>query len=312
VAGAAVEVEGLTRRYSPTAGIEEVTFRAETGSVTAVLGRNGAGKTTTIEICCGLRRRDSGSVRVLGQDPARRTRELAARVAAMPQAGGSGASGVYPSVKVREVVGLFAAQYADPLPAGPLLARLDLDRVASTPWRRLSGGEQQRVSLALALVGRPELVFLDEPSAGLDVHARHTMWELIGDLRRSGVSVVLTTHALDEAEHLADHVVILDAGRVVAAGTPQELTRVAGVPELTFDAPAGLDVQALTAALPDGAVATASPAGGYRVGGRVDPGVIVAVTAWCAQQGVMPDNLTTGTRTLESVFLELTSSDGTP
>jgi ABC-2 type transport system ATP-binding protein len=304
---AAVEVDGLTRRYSATAGVSEVSFTAQTGHITAILGRNGAGKTTTVEICSGLRTRDAGSVRVLGLDPGPNRSALAARAAAMPQAGGSGASGIYPAVKVREVVDLFAAQYAEPLPTGPLLDRLGLDQVAGTPWKRLSGGEQQRVSLALALVGRPELVFLDEPSAGLDVHARHTMWELIRDLKAAGVTVVLTTHALDEAEQLADSVVILDAGRVVATGAPAELTKNASVPQLHFDAAAGLDTEALTGALPDGAAASPDPAGGYLVGPRVDPEVIAAVTVWCAGQGVLADNLTTGTRTLESVFLELTT-----
>jgi ABC-2 type transport system ATP-binding protein len=303
----AVEVSGLTKRYSATAGVSDVSFSAAEGAITAILGRNGAGKTTTVEICCGLRSRDGGNVRVLGLDPASDRTVLRARVAAMPQAGGSGASGIYPSVKVREVVDLFAAQYAEPLPTAALLERLGLSGVAGTTWKRLSGGEQQRVSLALALVGRPELVFLDEPSAGLDVHARHTMWDLIRDLKQAGVTVVLTTHALDEAEQLADSVVILDAGRVVANGSPAELTKGATVPQLHFDAPPGLDLDSLSAALPEGATATQDQASGYRVGPRVDPDVVAAVTAWCASQGVMADNLTTGTRSLESVFLELTA-----
>jgi ABC-2 type transport system ATP-binding protein len=309
---AAVEVSGLAKRYSATAGVHDVSFRAEAGAVTALLGRNGAGKTTTIEICCGLRRRDAGTVRVLGADPQAEGGALAARVGVMPQAGGSGASGIYPSAKVLEVVRLFAAQYAEPHPVGPLLDRLDLGGVAGTPWKRLSGGEQQRVSLALALVGRPELVFLDEPTAGLDVHARQTTWTLIDDLRAAGVAVVLTTHALDEAERLADSVVILDDGQVLASGSPAELTSDAGVPELRFDAPPGLDVAALNAALPQGATALELTAGRYRVGPRVDPHVTAAVTAWCAQHEVMADNLTTSLRSLESVFLELTSQSETP
>jgi ABC-2 type transport system ATP-binding protein len=143
----------------------------------------------------------------------------------MPQAGGAGIAGIYPSARPAETLRLFAAFYRAPHDVDALLHRLDLARVADTPWRRLSGGEQQRVSLALALVGRPELLFLDEPTAGLDLHARRATWTLVEELRDAGVTVLLTTHAMDEAERLADRVVIVHAGRVVAAGTTAELTR---------------------------------------------------------------------------------------
>ncbi|HVT22937.1 MAG TPA: ABC transporter ATP-binding protein [Mycobacteriales bacterium] len=305
---AAVEVRDLVRRYSPDAGISNVSFDAPAGAVTALLGRNGAGKTTTVEICCGLRRADSGEVRVLGTDPVR-DRTLRARVGVMPQAGGSGASGIYPSVRVEEALQLYAAMYREPLPVDDLLETLDLQRVRRTPWRRLSGGEQQRVSLALALIGRPSVVFLDEPSAGLDVHARHTTWELVRQLRAAGVAILLTTHDLAEASVLADSVVIIDRGRVVAAGTPAELTRDAGTPGLRFDASPGLPLRELDAALPDGASAQEVRPGHYAVGPRVDPDVVAAVTAWAARQGVMTDHLTTSGRSLEDVFLSLTAPD---
>lgn len=305
----AVEVSSLAKRYTPTAGVSDVSLTAESGAVTALLGRNGAGKTTTVEVCCGLRQRDSGRVAVLGVDPAHADCDFRQRIGVMPQAGGSSASGVYPAAKVGEVTRLFAAQYASPLPADALLDRLDLARLSGTPWQRLSGGEQQRLSLALAIIGRPELVFLDEPTAGLDVHARRTTWELIRELRGSGVAVILTTHALDEAEQLADEVVIIDQGRVVASGSPADLTRDATAARITFTAPAGLDTDALTASLPDGASATEATPGRYVVGPRVDPDVVAAITAWCATNDVMADNLTTATRSLESVFVDLTSSD---
>jgi ABC-2 type transport system ATP-binding protein len=306
---AAVEVSSLVRRYSPEAGISEVSFEAPAGAVTALLGRNGAGKTTTVEICCGLRRADSGAVRVLGLDPASDRGRLAARLGVMPQAGGSGASGVYPSVRVEEVLRLYAAMYAEPLPVDDLLETLDLQRVRRTTWRRLSGGEQQRVSLALALIGRPAVVFLDEPSAGLDVHARHTTWELIRELRAAGVAIVLTTHDLAEASVLADSVVIIDGGRVVASGSPSDLTRDANTRGLRFEASAGLPLADLDAALPDGATVQEVRPGHYAVGPRVDPDVVAAVTAWCAKQGVMTDNLTTSGRSLEEVFLTLTAPE---
>ena len=162
--------------------------------MTALLGPNGAGKTTTVEICEGYRRADAGSVRVLGLDPARDGRRLRPRVGVMLQSGG-----VYPSVRAGEMLRHVAALHADPLDPADLVERLGLGAVSRTPYRRLSGGQQQRVALALAVVGRPELVFLDEPTAGLDPQARRATWELVGDLRRDGVSVVLTTHYMDEA-----------------------------------------------------------------------------------------------------------------
>jgi ABC-2 type transport system ATP-binding protein len=221
----AVVVADLVKRYGEVTALDGLTFTADTAAVTAILGPNGAGKTTGVEICAGLRRPDAGRVEVLGVDPARSGRELRPRLGLMPQTGGSGASGVYPTARPREVLELFAALYAEPLDPVVLLDRLDLTRVARTPWRRLSGGEQQRLSLALAVVGRPDILFLDEPTAGLDLHGRHATWALVDELRTAGVTVLLTTHAMDEAERLADHVVIVDRGRAVAVGTPAELTR---------------------------------------------------------------------------------------
>jgi ABC-2 type transport system ATP-binding protein len=302
----AVEVSSLAKRYGSVAAVADVSLAAEAAKVTAVLGPNGAGKTTTIECCAGLRAPDAGAVSVLGLDPRRDARALRPRVGVMPQ-GGSTASGVYPAARVGEVLGLHAALHSDPLPVSPLLERLGLAGVARTPWRRLSGGEQQRLSLALALVGRPEVVFLDEPTAGVDVEGRHTTWALIRDLRAAGVAVVLTTHALDEAELLADQVVILAAGRVVASGTPAELTRASSDSgQLQFDAPPGLALHDLLAALPAGLMATEPTPGHYVVAGTITPDVVARVTSWCAVQGIMADRLTTGRRTLEAVFLELT------
>ena len=215
---------GLERRYGAVEALRGVTFEAPAGAITAVLGPNGAGKTTAIEICTGQRRRDQGSVEVLGRDPAVRDPVWRARVGVMPQPAGSGASGIYPAARVRETLEQFAAMYADPLPPDPLLDRLGLAKAAKRPWRRLSGGEQQRLSLALAIVGKPELVFLDEPSAGLDVEGRIALWELLEELREAGVTVVLTTHAMDEAERLADHVVIIAAGTVRATGSLRDVT----------------------------------------------------------------------------------------
>jgi ABC-2 type transport system ATP-binding protein len=221
---AVLEVADLEKHYGATRAVDGLTLSAQPAAVTAVLGPNGAGKTTTLEICAGLLPRDGGTVRVLGLDPAREAAALRSRLGVMPQASGNGVAGIYPAARPREVLTLFAALYRDPLPVEPLLERLGLGRVAATPWRRLSGGEQQRLSLGLAIVGRPELVLLDEPSAGLDLHGRRETWSLVDELRTAGAGVILTTHAMDEAERLADHVVIVDRGRVVASGSPGELT----------------------------------------------------------------------------------------
>jgi ABC-2 type transport system ATP-binding protein len=224
----------------------------------------------------------------------------------MPQ-GGSSAGGVYPAARAGEVLRSFAAFYAHPLPVDALLARLDLGRVSGTAWRRLSGGEQQRLSLALCIVGRPELVFLDEPTAGLDVSGRAVTWELIDAMKAAGVAVVLTTHAIDEAERIADAVVIVDEGRVVAAGSPAELTSAAGQRrELRFDAPAGLPVDQLTTLLPVGTTASEPSPGHYLVTGEITPGITATVTGWCADRAVLPDHLSTGGRSLEEVFVQLT------
>jgi ABC-2 type transport system ATP-binding protein len=298
----AVEVRELRRAYGALVAVDEVTFTASAGAVTAVLGPNGAGKTTTVEICAGLRRRDAGEVTVLGTNPWRAT-TLRARVGVMPQAAGSGAAGVYPAARVREVLALHASFARAPLPVDGLLDRLDLARVAHTPWRRLSGGEQQRLSLALAIVGRPELVFLDEPTAGLDVHARHETWSLVEELRAAGVTVLLTTHAMDEAERLADHVVVLARGRVVAAGTTGQLT--AGAADaITFTAVPGLPVGELAAHLH--ATVEESVPGTYVVAGAAGPGALAALTGWCSERGVLPSRISTGRRSLEEVYLELT------
>ena len=215
----AVEIRGLVKRYGAKTAVDGLEVTAEAGEVTAVLGPNGAGKTTTIEVCEGFRRADEGTVRVLGLDPRRDHAALTPRIGVMLQSGG-----IYPGARAEEMLRLVASYAAHPLDVGDLIERLGLDGIRRTPYRRLSGGEQQRLSLGLALVGRPELVFLDEPTAGLDPQARRAAWRLVEELRTAGVTVVLTTHYLEEAERLADRIVIIDHGRVVATGTPAELT----------------------------------------------------------------------------------------
>jgi ABC-2 type transport system ATP-binding protein len=219
----AVLIDGLVKRYRDTEAVAGLSLQAPRGQVTAILGPNGAGKTTTIETCEGYRRADSGTVRVLGLDPVSDARELRARVGVMLQSGG-----VPTAARTGEYLHVLARFYARPLDPAALLATLGLTAAARTPYKHLSGGQQQRLGLAAAIVGRPELVFLDEPTAGLDPQARHATWELIEGLRAAGTSVILATHYMEEAERLADHVVIVDHGQVVASGAPAELTGSAG------------------------------------------------------------------------------------
>lgn len=298
----AVEITGLVKRYGEKTAVRGLDLTVEAGSLTAVLGPNGAGKTSTIECCEGYRIPDGGTVRVLGLDPAADSAALRPRIGVMLQSGG-----IYQAIRATEMLRHVASLYANPLDVEALAERLGLDSCGRTPFRRLSGGQQQRLSLALAVVGRPELVFLDEPTAGLDVQARHATWELIEQLRRDGVTIVLTTHLLDEAERLADKVAIVDEGRVIACDTPQRLAdSTRGTDSIRFDAPAGLDLTALSIAVAPGCKAAEQAPGSYRIEGEVTPDALAAATAWCASLGIMPRNLAVEQRSLEDVFLDLT------
>ncbi|MFB9743692.1 ABC transporter ATP-binding protein [Pseudonocardia sulfidoxydans] len=302
--GSAVTVRGLVKRYGTTAAVDGVDLDVPAASVLALLGPNGAGKTTTVEICTGFRRADAGEVRVLGIDPAGAPDALRARIGVMPQGGGA-----YPGVRAAEMLRLVATCSAHPLDVDDLIEVLGLGSCARTPYKRLSGGQQQRLALACAVVGRPELVFLDEPTAGMDPQARRLVWELVESLRRDGVAVLLTTHLMEEAEALADDVVIVDHGRVVAHGSPAELTTTGDGQELRFRARAGMDVAELAAALPTGYQAAEPAAGRYVVQGRIDPPVLSAVTSWCAAQGALADDVRITRRSLEDVFLDLTGRE---
>ncbi|MDT0379868.1 ABC transporter ATP-binding protein [Streptomyces sp. DSM 42041] len=300
----AVEIAGLVKRYGGRTAVDGLDLTVAAGSVTSVLGPNGAGKTTTIETCEGFRRPDAGTVRVLGLDPVTRSAELRPRIGVMLQSGG-----VYPTARAGEMLRHMAALHAHPLDVPALSARLGLDACGRTPYRRLSGGQQQRLALAMAVVGRPELVFLDEPTAGLDPQARRATWDLVRELRADGVTVVLSTHHMDEAEQLSDSVAVVDGGTVIAHGTPEELCRGGAEDSLRFTGRPGLDLASLLKALPPGSAAAELSPGGYRITGTVDPQLLATVTSWCAQNGVLPDGITVERRTLEDVFLELTGRE---
>jgi ABC-2 type transport system ATP-binding protein len=300
----ALVIDGLVKRYGERRAVDGVSLRVERARVLALLGPNGAGKTTTIETCIGFRRPDGGTVRVLGLDPNRENAELRPRIGVMLQSGG-----VYQAARCGEMLRLVAAYAADPMDPDDLLDRLGLTPVRNTPYRRLSGGQQQRLSLAMAIVGRPEMVFLDEPTVGLDPQARHETWRIVEALRRDGVTVVLTTHDMEEAERLADDVVIVDHGRVIATGTAEQLIRGSAEREVRFQAVPGLDVDALTAVLPAGCRVHEPAPGTYLVVGPVTPGLVAGVATWCAERDVLLGGLQVRQRTLEDVFLDLTGRE---
>lgn len=225
VSNASLTLDGVTLSFAGHKVLDGLSFTVGAGAITALLGPNGCGKTTTIRCCTGLLTPDAGRISVLDRPPG--SPDAAARVGLMPQA-----TGAWSGVRPAELLRYLASLYAHPLEPDALLAELGGASFARTPYRRLSGGQQQLVNLAGALVGRPELVFLDEPTAGLDPHARHRTWQLIRALREAGVAVLLTTHAMDEAEQLADHVWLMDAGRIVLDGTVPELTREASLEQV--------------------------------------------------------------------------------
>jgi ABC-2 type transport system ATP-binding protein len=295
-----VSVDQLVVRYGDVVAVDGISFAAAGGEVTALLGPNGAGKTTTIETAEGYRRPSSGSVRVHGLDPIADAKALLPRLGVMLQRGG-----IYPSMGIGDALRLFASYYDTTASPDELLERVGLTgRVAKTPWRRLSGGEQQRASLALALIGQPDVVFLDEPTAGVDPQARQLVRAVIADLRAGGACVVLTTHELDEVERLADHIVIVDKGHDVADGTLASLTASDDV--MTFVSAPGIDVGALSTAM-DGWVSETSP-GRYSIALGSTPGRVATLTAWLAERDLSISELGSGTR-LEDVFLRLTGGD---
>ncbi|WP_433367402.1 ABC transporter ATP-binding protein [Actinoplanes sp. CA-142083] len=290
----AVEVSDVVVRYGAKTAVGGVSLMVPRGRVLALLGHNGAGKTSLLQVCEGFRPPDQGTCRVLGLDPIADHDALMPRLGIMLQSGG-----FYPWATVGELLQLYASFSANPIDPDMLAERLGLHKTAKTRFRRLSGGEQQRLSLAVALIGRPELVFLDEPTAGMDTEARHTTWQLIEELRADGVSVLLTTHLLDEAERLADDVVIMREGQVAATGTPGELTAAAGIDLLEVRADPGLQPT-----LPF-KVAETSP-GEYTITGSLDAAAIAEVLAWFARAGAQVTAVNTRRRTLEDVYLALT------
>jgi ABC-2 type transport system ATP-binding protein len=299
----AIEVDALEVRFGSLVAVGGVSFSVGHGEVVALLGPNGAGKTTTVRVLEGYARPDAGRARVLGLDPAAQRPALLPRLGAMPQS-----SRLYSAIRPLEALRLFAAYYDRPEDPARLLERVGLARRARTPWRKLSGGEQQRLSLALALVGRPEVALLDEPTAGVDVEGRRAVRSVVGELRERGTAVLVTTHELDEVERIADRVVIVDRGRVVASGRPSELAEQAGPAELRFAAPPGIDTASLAAAL--GGPVREEGRGEYVAEVAPSPQVVARLTAWLAERDLPLGDLRAGRQRLEDVFLRLTGEGG--
>jgi ABC-2 type transport system ATP-binding protein len=215
----AIEVSGLRKAYGNLEAVRGVDFAIEEGEVFGLLGPNGAGKTTTVEILEGYRERDAGEVRVLGQDPRRAGADFRERIGVVLQQ-----SEMWPNLTVRETHAIFAGYYRTPRDVDEVVALVGLEEKAGARVKSLSGGQKRRLDLGIALVGDPDLVFLDEPTTGFDPQARRAAWEMIRSLRSLGKTVLLTTHYLDEAEQLADRVAVMRAGQIVRVGTPRELT----------------------------------------------------------------------------------------
>lgn len=296
-------------RYGEKTAVDRLDLIVARNTITAVLGPNGAGKTTTLETCEGYRRPHQGTVRVLGLDPISDRRDLLPRIGVMLQG-----SGAWSGARAMEMLEHIAKLHAHPLDVSMLADRLGLHGCGKTPYRRLSGGQQQRLGLAMAVVGRPEVVFVDEPTAGMDPQARRDTWDLLTELRADGVTVVLTTHYMDEAERLADQIHIIDHGRMIASGSPLELTR-GGTSTIrlvvTKPFPAGAP-QSLQVALGDRVEVTTISDVSLLVTGPADHTTLATVSRWCEEHGVLPESLNLGQRNLEDVFLEITGRELTP
>jgi ABC-2 type transport system ATP-binding protein len=295
---AVIEVEGLRKRYGDTVAVDDVSFTVEEGEIFGILGPNGAGKTTTVESIVGLRKPDSGRIRVLGLDPQRDRAELHELVGAQLQE-----SGLPDKLRVGEAVDLYASFYPNPADGEGLLATLGLAEKPATPYRKLSGGQRQRLSIALALIGNPRVAVLDELTTGLDPQARRDTWDLIEGIRARGVTILLVTHFMDEAERLSDRVALIDRGRVVALDTPARLAaRVEEGERIRFEPSAPID-ERLLADLPEVTSVTRSGRQVVVTGTAEALGAVVGVLG---ERGIVARHLRVEQATLEDAFVALT------
>ena len=303
----AVVVAGLRKSYGRTEAVRGVSFAVTAGEIFALLGPNGAGKTTTLEILEGFRRQDAGRAEVLGYDPGNRStgRALREQIGLVLQD-----VAVEPYLTVRETLARNAGYYPDPRPVGEVIEMTGLAGLERKKVRSLSGGQKRRLDLALGLIGRPRLLFLDEPTTGFDPSARHAAWELIRGLRDAGTTILLTTHYLEEAQELADRVAVLAGGQIVAEGTPSDIGgRDRAAAQIRFALPDGCAPADLPPSVRPG---PASPApGGLVLIEAADPtAALHELTGWALARGTVLRHLTVEQPSLESVYLKLTASAG--
>jgi ABC-2 type transport system ATP-binding protein len=293
-----LSVSQLVIKYGNVTAVDHVSFTAQPGRVTVILGPNGAGKTSTIEACEGFLSPTAGSVQVLGLNPFLQRKQLNRLMGIMLQDGG-----IYPSARVGELVQQYCALYGNGVDANALVARVGLQAVASTTYRRLSGGEKQRLSLALALAALPKIIFLDEPTSGIDVNGRDLVRSIIRELRDSGCCVIVATHELDEAERIADDVLVFHRGNVVASGTLHELR--SGREEIRFRSHSLIDVHSLSTTL--GYTVEQTRQSEFTVAGTSDSRVIVQLTDWAKANNVDIGDIGAGSQRLDDVFRRLTA-----
>jgi ABC-2 type transport system ATP-binding protein len=296
--GAAIEARGLTMRYGDREVLHGIDLVVPHGMVMGFLGPNGAGKTTTVEILEGYRRRTGGRASVLGMDPATGGRELRERIGIVLQE-----TGHNPDLTGRETVRQFAGYYRRPRPVDEVIELVGLEEAADRRVRALSGGQRRRLDVGLALVGDPELVFLDEPTTGFDPAARRQAWQVIAGLRELGKTILLTTHYMDEAQALADRVAIIADGRIVAEGTPADLAAAQRTTQIRFTLPA----EAARAELPRVSGEVASRGRNVEISTDDPTGDLLALTGWAAGRGAALDGLTVSRPSLEDIYLTLTN-----
>ena len=295
----AVDVRGLRKAYGSFEAVRGVDLRIQRREVFALLGPNGAGKTTTVEILEGYRKRDAGEVTVLGFDPAKQERRFREQIGIVLQS-----TGIDPYLTVAETVDLFGGYYPNPRPTDEVLEVVGLTEQRDIRVRKLSGGQQRRLDVAVGLAGDPELLFLDEPTTGFDPGARRGAWEMIRNLQTIGKTVVLTTHYMDEAEQLADHVAIMARGEIVALGTPEELRGRHTETNVRFRLPS--DAPPLPSTVPAGP----PDAEGHRMVGTGDSTrLLYELTRWAIDHHVQLFDVSVSRASLEDVYLEITGAE---